>query len=501
MAVVTQPNQGYPQAMTRRMFTVSRRRMAVLLILSVWLIPGAIVAAGAEDDADAVDTVTEEDFDDLLDPFDADGADQPPAAAADPPPYSSSPHATTTYRLGGELSLSVAHNIAHDAPPPGETDWRGLSRLRSRLALEFDADPTDWLQIHASGYGFYDFAYAINGRDDYTDPVLDAYESEVELTETFVLLNPVSSIDFRFGRQIVVWGGSDNIRVTDILNPLDLREPGLTDLEYIRLPVTMSRLDCYLGRWRLSGMAIHEIRFDKNPPFGSDYFPVSTPLPPQQTPSDGGRNTEWAASVSRTFSGWDLAFYAADHFNDQAHLEALSGEGGPAVVRRHAPLTMLGASVNVAVGNWLLKTEAAWQDGFQYFNTGDETFSRFDVLAGVEYAGLNETTIGLEVANRHINGFSDRLRAAPDYEQPDRFQSAIRVVREFMNDTLTCTLLAMVYGPLGEDGAFQRLQVDYDLRDNLEVTGGIVFYQSGDLPAFRNIGDNDRVFAQLAYHF
>jgi hypothetical protein len=205
--------------------------------------------------------------------------------------------------------------------------------------------------------------------------------------------------------------------------------------------------------------------------------------------------------VSRTFSGWDLAVYAADHFNDQAHLEVISGQGNPAVVRRHAPLTMLGAAANVAVGNWLLKTEAAWQDGFQYFNTGDDTFSRVDVLAGLEYSGFNETTISLEVANRHINGFSDRLRAAPDYEQPYRFQSAIRVVREFMNDTLTCTLLAMTYGPLGEDGAFQRLQVEYDLRDNLELTAGVVFYQSGDLPEFQNIGDNDRIFGEVAYHF
>ena len=463
--------------------------------------PSGLSAAETAVSTDATEDSADYNVDDLLDQFDADSADYPSTAEEDSAPSSSAANEPAAYRLGGELSLSAATNIAHEAPPPGETDWRGLSRLRSRLALGFDADPTEWLQIHASGYGFYDVAYAINGRDEYTDAVLDAYESEVELTETFVLLNPVSSVDYRLGRQIVVWGGSDNIRVTDILNPLDLREPGLTDLEYIRLPVTMSRLDYYLGRWRLSGMAIHEIRFDKNPPFGSDYFPFSTPLPPEQTPSDGGSNTEWAASLSRTFSGWDLAFYAADHFNDQTHLEVISGEGGPTVVRRHAPLTMLGAAVNVAVGNWLLKSETAWQDGFQYFNTGDETFSRFDLLAGVEYSGFNETTISLEVANRHINGFNDRLRAAPDLEQPDSFQSAIRVVREFLNDTLTCTLLAMTYGPLGEDGAFQRLQVEYDLRDNLELTGGVVFYQSGDLPEFQNIGDNDRVFAELAYHF
>ena len=74
-------------------------------------------------------------------------------------------------------------------------------------------------------------------------------------------------------------------------------------------------------------------------------------------------------------------------------------------------------------------------------------------------------------------------------------------MRDFLNDTLTCTLLAMTYGPLGQDGAFQRLQVGYDLRDNVVITGGGVLYQSGDLPEFRNIGDNDRIFGEVACHF
>lgn len=465
------------------------------------VLPRMPLAAEPAGPTDTAGGAIEDDFDDLLNQFDDSDivTEETPAPAITSETVASD--ARAGYRVGGELSLSAATNFAHDPPASGQTDWRGLSRLRSMLAMEFDAEPSDVLKIHASGYGFYDFTYGINGRDEYTDQVLDEYEKELELTETYALFNPIASIDFRFGRQIVVWGGSDNIRVTDVLNPLDLREPGLTDLEYIRLPVTMSRLDYYLGQWRFSGMAIHEIRFDKMPAFGSDYFPFPDPLPPEENPSSGGENTEWAMSVSRTFSRWDVAFYAANHFNDQTHLEANPPGMGPPVVRRHASLDMIGASANLALGNWLLKTEAAWQDGFNYFNTGNETFSRFDVLFGIEYSGLKETTISVEAANRHINGFQDRLRALPDAEQPDTFQSAIRVVRDFLNDTLTCTLLAMTYGPFGQDGAFQRLQVDYDLRDNVVITGGVVLYQSGDLPEFRNIGDNDRIFGEVAYHF
>ena len=475
------------------------RLVLILLCIGcafVWPVP----AAYCQDPATVVDTIEdtgEDEIDDLLEGFGDDETTPAVSETLEPQPVEKE----KAYHLSGELSLSAAYNFAHEAPPPGQTDWRGLSRLRSLLAVEFEAEPSDVLELKASAYVFYDFFYALRGREEFTPQVLDTYQQDFQLLDTYVLYNPVSSIDFRFGRQTVVWGKSDNIRITDILNPLDLREPGLTDLEYIRLPVTMSKLDYYLANWRFSGAAIHEIRFDISPVFGSDYFPFPAPLPPQDIPSNGGGNTEWAFSVGNTFSGWDIEFYLADHFNDVAHLEPAPPGSGATFVRRHARLQMVGGAANFAYGNWLFKTEAAWQDGFKYITAPGETFSRFDVLFGVEYAGIRETTIGVEVANRHTNDFDDRLSVGPIFGQPDVFQSAVRITSEFLNDTLTCTLLAMSYGPLGQDGAFQRLQAEYDLRDNLELTGGVVFYQSGDLPEFQTIGDNDRIFLDLTRHF
>ena len=52
----------------------------------------------------------------------------------------------------------------------------------------------------------------------------------------------------KLGRQIVNWGRSDTVRVLDVINPLDNREPGLVDIEDLRLPVTMARVD-YFPKW------------------------------------------------------------------------------------------------------------------------------------------------------------------------------------------------------------------------------------------------------------
>lgn len=174
------------------------------------------------------------------------------------------------------------------------------------------------------------------------------------------------SLDIKTGRQIVVWGKSDNIRATDILNPLDLRVPGTTDIEDLRLPVCMTKVDYYLGDWSLSAIAVHEHRFNKLPEFGSDFFTQDAPLPHESIPADTFENTEYAASLNGIFTGWDIAFYYADYYEDTPYLKISSVGGLPLAELRHAHQTMAGADFNITFGNFLLKSEAAWFKGVRF---------------------------------------------------------------------------------------------------------------------------------------
>lgn len=400
--------------------------------------------------------------------------------------------------LSGSLSLGLSYSFAHDAPKPGETDYRGLTCLRPDLHLDLDLTISENWKALISGRAFYDLAYEINSRDKYSDEVLDEYEKEAEFGEVYLQGSLLTSLDLKVGRQIVVWGKSDNIRVVDILNPLDNREPGLVDIEDLRLPVTMTRLDYYLGKWNLTAIAVHEIRFNKNPVFGSKFFPSETPMPEEKKPTTSLDNTECALALNGIFRGWDISFYGARFFDDQPHIESVS----PAhLERRHSRLTMVGTAVNVALGNWLLKSEAAYFDGLEFFAVPGEKKSRFDVLAGVEYSGLTNTTISLEAVNRHINNFHSTLKAPPDSAQEDEFQTVLRYSGDFLHDTLHVVMLASTFGVTGDDGSLQRFSMEYDVTDDFSVKLGLVSYQSGDKVQFKNIGDNDRLFLEATYSF
>jgi len=409
------------------------------------------------------------------------GFDEAPTAEAtkEAPPAPSRP-----WKLAGDLILSSSYNFDHSDPAPGETDHRGFSRLRAKLnlQLEWDISP-DW-QTHIAGYGFHDFIYGLRDRSDYTDELLDSMESELVLGEAWVRGKLHPKLDLKLGRQIVVWGKSDNLRITDILNPLDARELGLVDIEDLRLPVTMARLDYYWGEWNLSAMAIPEIRFNRNPALGSDFYPYPTPLPAEKGLHNGGSNTEYALALNGIFSGWDLSLYAARLFDDMPHLE--NG------LREHSRLTMLGTSTNIALGNWLLKGELAHFRGLEYTPLPGKKKNRSDLLLGVEYSGFSDTTLSLEIVDRHIHDYNNRL-TTEGIEQ-DEWQTALRYQGEFLHARLKLTALAILFGDPGKGGGSMRAQATYELAEGLNLTGGVVAYDGGDKFPFTAIGDNDRLF-------
>ena len=243
---------------------------------------------------------------------------------------------------------------------------------------------------------------------------------------------------------------------------------------------------------------MHEVRFDKSPVFGHDFFPGSAPLPDEEKPECGGRNTEWALALNGIYSGKDISLYWANLFDEKANV-AVDGSGQ--LIREHARVTMWGAAGNLALGNWLLKCEAAYWQDLKYFNVAQEKFERLDGLMGVEYSGWDETSISFDLSMRHLLDFDQRLTSAPDFAQEDEFQSALRFSRDYLNDTLNFTILAMIFGPLGQDGALERVTVSYDWTDAISTTFGIVLYQSGDRYILSNIDDNDRIFADIKYSF
>ena len=392
--------------------------------------------------------------------------------------------------FSGSYELSGSINYLHHRSDTG-TNYTGLQRLRNRLNLQFDARLSENWEVRLEGWGFYDLAYAIEGKRHYTHEVLDVYQRDAEVGEAWIRGSPHPNLDIKLGRQVVIWGRSETLRVLDVLNPLDNREPGRADLEDLRLPVTMARVDGYLGDWSLSLMGIPEMRPDKNPVVGSDFYPGSQPIG-QEEPK-AFRDWEAAGALTGIFSGWDLSFHGAWYWDDQPRFQP----GNPDLV--HDRLYMLGVGGNFTTGSWLFKYEFGYVNGLG-FSQGPKR-NRFDAFAGVEYYGFSDTTIVLEVLNRHLLSYDSALLQAPNFTRRNTQEIALRVSRNFWNDRLHITGVGFLQGWDARDGAVARIDIDYDLADALQAGVGVLTYWKGDLPPLSDWGRNDRILFKFRWSF
>ncbi len=377
--------------------------------------------------------------------------------------------------IDGKFTQSTAYSFHNDAPHDG------LSMFKSALFLEYNRLLWKDFKLKVNGVGFYDSAFVLKGRDKFTKEDLDALESEVELYDAYIQGSLNDKLDIKLGRQVVVWGKSDTIRITDVLNALDNRRPGMTDIEDLRLPQAMVKLDYYHDNWRISPIMIVEQRFNKNPPFGGDFYPSPRKLPSQHIP----HSPSYAFNLAGEFSGFDVDFYLADIYAQD--------ELGLPLVYHDSKIKMAGLALNYVYNSWLLKGEFAYKKDFVFISSGSKKFDRVDSLLGVEYNGFADTKLSYDIANKHMQDSS------PLFEK-DTYQHALRASKDFFNATLQANYLVSLFGKKLDEGGFQRAWFKYDIADGFNTNFGIVDYIGGSA-MFDAINDNDMFFLDVSYSF
>lgn len=105
-------------------------------------------------------------------------------------------------------------------------------------------------------------------------------------------------------------------------------------------------------------------------------------------------------------------------------------------------------------------------------NVPNQRLSRLDLLLGIEYGGWKDTTISIEVADRHIIGHQEGLEAAPDAVEAHEPQLVLRFSRDFRNETLNLGVLDSYWSFNAENGGLQRYTATYDISDAFKVRMG-----------------------------
>jgi len=281
-----------------------------------------------------------------------------------------------------------------------------------------------------------------------------------DINELYVQGSIDTNIDLKIGRQIVVWGKSDNIRITDTLNPMDITKPGMVDIKDLRLGRFMAKLDYFTPIWSYNAILLLENRYSTLADKKSEYFMRPTINEPANTLENSGI----AFSANANFEGQDISVYLSNQYIDNTTYKS----------------NMLGLAYNKVINSYLIKAEVAVFDNYD----SNTIKSKIDSLIGLEYSGINEGSLSLEIANKD-----------------NTIQYAVRFTQSYINQTINFTTLVSAYGKKFEDGGFIRVWVDYDYSDKISLSAGIIDYKGGNNLYFEKIKNNDRIFTSLKYSF
>ena len=361
-----------------------------------------------------------------------------------------------------------------------------ISSLKTTFYINYRHTFNDNFKFTINALASYDAIYHLRDRENYASSETKELEKEIELFDFYVQGKLFKNLDIKLGRQVIVWGQSDNIRISDVLNPLDNRRPGLNDIEQLRLPRFMMRLDYFVNQWRIVPIIIFENRFSKLAPEASVFNPRQIP-----SSHDKYSDISYALNIKRNFSKIDLNLYFSRIYNDEGYIVNSK--------QKHKKGNMFAMDASFIKDSWLIKTEVAYLKNLKYTSFHNKEFTRADTLAGFEYHGFKDTSISYDLALRKIHNYHSSLFTLLDIREKT-YQHAFRISSDFEHSTIKVHYLLSKFGLKFNEGGYNKLWLDYSISDNKKISVGIIDYISGS-KSFDLASNKDMFFFNISYSF
>jgi hypothetical protein len=227
---------------------------------------------------------------------------------------------------------------------------------------------------------------------------------------------------------------------------------------------------------------------------------------------------QFYARYSYAGAGVDLALYAGSTLDKpgipQAPARAQLSERVIALPVWHPRYTALGHAGAKPLGDFVLRWElgvdldrplAVQQVPGQALSLQMVRRHQLNGLLGLTYAGISDTRIWLEYAQRLVLDNPER-----DPDMPRALWSpveapalALRVRRTFLRERGVLTLVGTLVGVDPFVGAFGRAELEYELVEALHAgLGYAAYFPSSTEPGpFYGFERNDRLFAELRWDF
>jgi len=373
--------------------------------------------------------------------------------------------------------------------------FSAIARIRADVIGDLGPDAS-----HADNYA------NING------PLYNNKYAELSLRELYFDY-VAGNFYWRLGKQQVVWGQADGIKVLDVVNPQSFREFILDDFDDSRIPLWLVNLEYSFGESSaLQLLWIPDTTYHELAEFDSPYAFTSPRVVPNLNPSlisgvaaadkpdDFFTDSDAGLRLTSFVAGWDVSLnYLYQYLDAPVLYQYVQADNKIQLRPEYERSHLLGGTLSNAFGDFTLRGELAYNsDSYSIAND----FTRRGVVSSPEIS----TVLGLD-----WQASSNTLLSAQwfysyltDYERSivrDEAEQIVSLLLLSDFDNASWQLHALTLYSLNDNDSLLQLKLKYWLRSDLEVWLGADVFNGNSRGLFGQFSDEDRLLLGMEYGF
>lgn len=319
------------------------------------------------------------------------------------------------------------------------------------------------------------------------------------------------TVFWQIGKQQVVWGEADGLKLLDVVNPQSYREFVLDDFEDSRIPLWMIKAEMpvfdesELQLLWIPDTTTHELA-PRTSPFALTsplLVPVASPKQKVLTqfsgaPSKPITDSDLGARLSTFANGWDITLNYLYHYVDEPVIRAHQLNDVTVLKDSYERSHLLGGSASSVFDNWTVRTEVAYETNrFHRSETSTSGVVQSDQIGfviGLDYQGWTDQFLSVQWFNSQILTSSNRIIKS----KSEDVMSLLWDIN-FFNETLKLRILNL-YSLDHQDGLF-RSKLTYNLFSNVDVIISIDKFYGDALGVFGQFDHTDSINVGFEWGF
>lgn len=423
---------------------------------------------------------------------------------------------------------------------------RTVTKIRNIAYLSANRFFGSRVKFTFSAWAYYDLAYDLINYDtiaaryvrDQNQPLVFLQDLPKEKDSPVAAIRELyfdiflKNTDIRIGKQFVIWGVLEGVRVVDVINPINFRELILLPLLEYRVPLWTFKLDHYTSIGKFEFLWIPEAAHDIPAPRGSEWELLQLPPNTRVQNKYGLRESEVGLKYNFQLLDTDLSlsyWYGWDPFPTIFRNVRLNSSQVPAFFPTFTRLTLYGGTFVKQVGPVIVKGELAYVPnkyfGIRSVDTNGDGYLDNNGAVKKKHIrwglGIDFNLFGADISPSFVQwvilDYEDRII---QHHYNSNFNLFIRRVFPQQSAVFSLLLIRLI----DEKGdMYMQPKVTYNITDHFDIAlgldlfygkpsvfgpqsanGGVAIVNTQNFEQahfFGNFTNNNRIFANFTYTF